>query len=400
MKIKHRLLLTHGLLIGLALIIVLINAIAYTGMRDNSETVNNLGRLRALSYNMGRIAGQIYIENNIDKKQAMQEKLSLNKNEFRSNLTALLEGEISNAMVVEKLQDIEVEWDGVFGPTYKKIIDHGTAYVDYNWLNQRIESFVEEIDQMAVDYSTYSDEKVYEALKINAMLIIILSIVAIYSLSTMHYRIRKPIDMLMSEMKEFSATEDGLTEKIYDIKVDEISEMGQYFNIMMFDQLTKVYNRRAGLAKLNNMVCVESKKHCKTSLCFIDINGLKEVNDILGHEKGDELIVSTAECIKKTVRDNDFVIRMGGDEFLIVLNGIGAKDAEKVWDRIKYCYEEINKTGNRPYIINVSHGIAQYDSNAKHIEGQDIEQLIKLADERMYEEKRYLKEVLKKPVVR
>ena len=76
---------------------------------------------------------------------------------------------------------------------------------------------------------------------------------------------------------------------------------------------------------------------------FIDINGLKEVNDYLGHEAGDELILSIVDIIKANIRDTDFVARLGGDEFLIIFNNTDEIGAENVWMRIHQGYERINE---------------------------------------------------------
>lgn len=154
----------------------------------------------------------------------------------------------------------------------------------------------------------------------------------------------------------------------------------------LYDTMTKVYNRRAGIEKLNKFFPIDERRSSPFSICFIDINGLKVVNDILGHKEGDELILEVVNIIKSTVRESDFIIRMGGDEFLIVFTGIDADGAESVWLRIKSNFEEVNLKEDRPYLISVSHGMACY-SNEKKLPLND---LMKIADEKMYGEKRII----------
>ncbi|MDZ7836864.1 MAG: GGDEF domain-containing protein [Actinomycetota bacterium] len=154
-----------------------------------------------------------------------------------------------------------------------------------------------------------------------------------------------------------------------------------------FDPLTKTFNRRAGIAKLNELFPTDERRHFLVSLCFIDINGLKEVNDTLGHKLGDELITSVADVIKETIRAQDFLVRLGGDEFLIVFNGIDTEMAEAIWQRIVQAYEQINQDDNRPYIISVSHGIVDFDNKQK----SHVDDLINAADEKMYNEKQSIK---------
>lgn len=154
-----------------------------------------------------------------------------------------------------------------------------------------------------------------------------------------------------------------------------------------YDTLTKAFNRRAGIAKLNELFPTDDRRHFLVSLCFIDINGLKEVNDTLGHKLGDELIKTVSDVIKATIRKNDFLVRLGGDEFLIVFNGIGIEMAENIWDRIVQTYETINHHENRAYLISASHGIVDYDNKQK----TQVDDLINAADEKMYHEKQIIK---------
>lgn len=154
-----------------------------------------------------------------------------------------------------------------------------------------------------------------------------------------------------------------------------------------YDALTKVYNRRAGINRLNEMFPVNDRRHFLVSICFMDVNGLKMVNDLLGHKMGDELIVTVVDVIKKMIRDNDFIIRMGGDEFLIVFDDLDIEGAEVVWDRIVETYERINDVEFRPYLISVSHGVVCQDNKEK----TSVDELIMQADEKMYKEKSVLK---------
>lgn len=163
-----------------------------------------------------------------------------------------------------------------------------------------------------------------------------------------------------------------------------------YFEIKFFSEyypLTKTFNRRAGYNKIQELTFKNDKRNSLFSLCFIDVNGLKQVNDNLGHEHGDDLLVTVSDIIRYNIRDNDFIIRQGGDEFIIVFNDINADKAEKIWKRINSEFQEINKTSDKQYLLSVSHGIVEYTSENK----RDIPTLIQLADDRMYQEKEVMK---------
>ncbi len=161
---------------------------------------------------------------------------------------------------------------------------------------------------------------------------------------------------------------------------DEITFFSQY------DEMTHVLNRRAGHARL--FKAYEGLKNVKMpmALCFIDINGLKSVNDQLGHEAGDELITTVIECIRSQTRAHDIIARFGGDEFIILFSGIDISIAEDIWLRILDSFNAINNQENRPYVISASHGIESiiYDSHVT------IDDIIHDADVKMYTEKRHL----------
>lgn len=163
----------------------------------------------------------------------------------------------------------------------------------------------------------------------------------------------------------------------------------RYFS--SFDVMTGTYNRRAGLDKLRRLHGGEGR--CPVTLCFIDVNGLKEVNDSLGHKAGDEVILSIVEAIRRHIREDDFVARLGGDEFLIVFEGLSPQACENVWARIVAELDAINASESRPYILSASHGVEPFPCGTNADTG--IDDAVHRADEKMYAEKRKLKQRLR-----
>ncbi len=399
MKIRNQLLLTHGLLVLLSLIIVIVNIAAYKGMSNDAFILNKAGKLRALSYNMGQIANRINSRETDSDTAGLRSNLELRLMEFESILRTLNErhgAALAHDQTLVDLDTLTRKWDDSFKPLYMRIIENGADDSVYRQINWSIDHYVNEINDMVTIYSTHAERKVVTALIINAGLIIVIILVTIYSFMTTNRRIQKPINLLMHELKELSYIDDELSQQLKSINANEIGEMTQYFNAMVYDQLTKVYNRRPGLSKLQRILSQDNRRCLDLSICFIDVNGLKEVNDALGHKFGDELITTTVESIKQEIRTEDFTVRMGGDEFMIILSGIGADDSEKVWKRINRRYEDINEKEGRPYLISISHGIVEYDNNQK----PGLESFINMADSKMYEEKKFIKEVLKFKAVR
>ena len=139
-----------------------------------------------------------------------------------------------------------------------------------------------------------------------------------------------------------------------------------------YDYLTGLLNRRACGEKLE-----EIKKENLPDYCIVqlDINGLKETNDTKGHEAGDELIIGTVECLRKSFENTDLIYRIGGDEFCVI--------AKSTADRTEECLKKMEITGSKwkgKYVdgISVSYGIASGE------EFDDIDSVLRAADQRMY----------------
>ena len=370
-------------------------------MENDANIINQAGKLRMLSYNMAQISNQMITVIDRDQHEILNSNLSLRIEDFDTTLMLLI-GNDKNSILVDhpqtilRLETILKEWREVFKPTYLSIVSNTSDKKSCEKINQEVDSYVNNINEIVASFSIYARWKITRAFILNGGLVLVIIAVTFYSFISTNKRIRKPMKLLMRELKELSLIDDEGLKRLKSINSDEISEMTEYFNELMYDQLTKTLNRRSGLSKLSRMLQYDNRRHIKLSLCFIDINGLKEVNDQLGHQFGDELIVSAVEGIKHEIREEDFIIRMGGDEFLIVFNGIDQEIAEKVWDRINNRYEQINIEEGRRYIISVSHGIVDFGS----YEISEVESLIKTADDKMYAEKKYIKEELKVKIIK
>jgi diguanylate cyclase (GGDEF)-like protein len=153
-----------------------------------------------------------------------------------------------------------------------------------------------------------------------------------------------------------------------------------------YDDMSGAYSRWAGEEFLQKKIDGHSK-NSPFSICFMDINGLKLVNDTFGHVTGDELILVISHIIIAQLRTGDILSRFGGDEFIIVMNG-DAEGSENQWQRIKTSIEKVNTEDSKPYVISVSHGISEYN------EEMNLEDLLHIADKKMYAEKFEIKQNL------
>jgi len=165
------------------------------------------------------------------------------------------------------------------------------------------------------------------------------------------------------------------------------------FNFSIFqsiadlDELTGVMNRQSGLRKLADLYKRSRVTGHNFVLCFIDVNNLKVVNDRFGHAEGDRMIRAIAQCVNSTLREGDFICRLGGDEFLVAFNHCMIEDAQKAWTRIGSELDRLNFSMEFEYRVSVSHGLVSYDDHKK----LSLKELIDLADEKMYEHKRKFK---------
>ncbi|WP_036226365.1 GGDEF domain-containing protein [Mesoaciditoga lauensis] len=152
-----------------------------------------------------------------------------------------------------------------------------------------------------------------------------------------------------------------------------------------YDELTGVYNRRTGLTILSEKMKSSQRSGEPLSICFVDINDLKHVNDKFGHAEGDKLIKTSVKIMLKNIRKSDVLCRMGGDEFLLIFPSCRIENAEKRWEKVKADLERENNSETHPYAIILSHGCAQYD----YKRSQD--EFVAQADVKMYEEKKRMK---------
>ncbi|MCH1627188.1 GGDEF domain-containing protein [Ferdinandcohnia quinoae] len=120
-----------------------------------------------------------------------------------------------------------------------------------------------------------------------------------------------------------------------------------------FDTLTGVMNRRSGMLLLEEKI--QGSYQQEFIVCYIDINGLKTVNDNFGHSAGDDLIKTSCEIINRNIDAGDVLFRMGGDEFIIVFSGKDREKVEEIWANIKQEFQSFNQSAQQPYELSASH---------------------------------------------
>lgn len=169
----------------------------------------------------------------------------------------------------------------------------------------------------------------------------------------------------------------GITREINELKQSE----QDFQRLATHDQLTSLPNRFLLMDRMNQAILNAKRTQGVFAVLFIDLNKFKLVNDKYGHEKGDQLLVEVALVLSSTVRRSDMVARYGGDEFVILLEGLKkAEDsvlvAKKIANLVRSYFEAMD------IAITISIGISLYPMHS-----EDVETLIHLADQAMYEAK-------------
>lgn len=142
------------------------------------------------------------------------------------------------------------------------------------------------------------------------------------------------------------------------------------------DQLTGLYNRKVLDKEINNLI----KQNVNFSIVIFDLDNFKKVNDTYGHLAGDRVLKEFAKVIKKVIRKTDIACRFGGEEILIILNGLSKEQAFLIAERIRKKLEESNITINGSSInVTVSGGIASYPDDANN-----LKELLHKADAALY----------------
>ncbi len=149
------------------------------------------------------------------------------------------------------------------------------------------------------------------------------------------------------------------------------------------DELTGLYNRRGFLLLAKQQVKIADRTKRGMLLLFADLDGMKRINDSLGHQEGDQALIDTANTFKETFREADIIGRIGGDEFAIIALETRKDIAQILIARLQENLNAHNAKGDRRHTLSISLGTARYDPESPC----SIDELLAMADNSMYEQK-------------
>lgn len=160
---------------------------------------------------------------------------------------------------------------------------------------------------------------------------------------------------------------------------------GQYDKAKFYsekDALTKAYNRRFIDKVFPKIRSLMERQRKKLAVFIIDINDFKKINDTYGHKAGDQVLMHISNVLAQNTRKTDFIARWGGDEFLILAPDIGDNGDQIVLERIEAKLQDLPEHWN----VGISVGVAIFPDEAA-----SLDELIQVADQKMYGSKSYQK---------
>lgn len=164
-------------------------------------------------------------------------------------------------------------------------------------------------------------------------------------------------------------------------EIEEQKRLMEYLS--NHDPLTGLANRRLFEDMGNKLLSLAARQGKSVSVMFMDLANFKHVNDIFGHNFGDEVLRLIGARLEKVVRQGDLVARFGGDEFVLVIYDCNEECAQKLAERIIEVVEEPLKVDEQSMRISAHIGVASYPKD-----GEDLNHLVRLADVAMYNAKR------------
>jgi diguanylate cyclase (GGDEF)-like protein len=204
-----------------------------------------------------------------------------------------------------------------------------------------------------------------------------------------------PIIVMTGFIEEFSyddamdAGASDFIEKPFSVKeliarIEHAKMHERLYDISLHDELTGLYNRRGFFTLAEHLLKTAKRQQKGLFMLYCDLDGLKRINDALGHQKGDWALIDTSNILKETFRGSDIIARIGGDEFVVMPIETTGDNLEIVINRLQKAVEIDNAKSKREYKLSISTGTAYFDP----LSPCTIDELLSQADRGMYEQKR------------
>lgn len=182
--------------------------------------------------------------------------------------------------------------------------------------------------------------------------------------------------------------DSGEVVAIYDDVTEQKRMEEEIRALSITDPLTGLFNRRGFLALTEKQLKIADRTRKAPLLFYIDLDGMKWINDRLGHKEGDNAIMEAAAVLRETFRSADIIARMGGDEFAVLAVDMTEANSDIYLARLQDRVDRYNRRENRKFSLSLSVGFSRYDPENP----SSLDDLVAEADDRMYQDKQRKRE--------
>lgn len=300
-----------------------------------------------------------------------EEELRMRYDDLRISEVALRNSEERYRLALEGVNDAIWEWDLETGDFFASNKLYEITGYDFNGvvsLNE-FDKFIyhEDLEVFRRDFRAHIDEnsEFYKS----------------------EFRINKSDGSYLWVLSRGKALRDGdgkaikIAGSISDITIQKEAEEKIKF-MAFYDSLTKLPNRTLFMRKLDEEIEWAKRNNSNGAVFFIDLDNFKNINDTLGHNYGDKLLVYLSKKLKRLITSEDIICRLGGDEFLLIHACSDCVEMERYAKKLLDLFDNSFEIDNKEMYVTASIGIAIYPKD-----GEDSSEILKNADFAMYKAK-------------
>ena len=168
------------------------------------------------------------------------------------------------------------------------------------------------------------------------------------------------------------------------IRIKHVLQQERLRVLSITDELTGLLNRRGFFSLAEQQLRMARRKDQSGYIMYVDIDGMKDINDTLGHQEGDLALIDTAHLLRTTFRNSDIIARIGGDEFVVIPVESADPNLENITARLQKNVDRHNKSRQRKHVLSLSFGISRYGPGST----ESLDKLLTQADKLMLDQKK------------
>ncbi|MCE5286612.1 MAG: diguanylate cyclase [Pelosinus sp.] len=373
-QLRHRYLLALSIIALLLLISQVLIQYSLSEQLGDARVINIAGRQRMLSQRISKcvllLQGTLSPQERAAHKQELAESIAL----WRKSNHSLQYGDSGIGLLGRKSPTItamftrnQPHFEAMAQAAEKLLEDtlspaERQALVDLVMRQQAV--FLQGMDEIVFQYDAEARWKVIITKRLEVAIMLITG-----------------ITLLLEARFIFYPLETKLQKSLHDYQESQT----RLVRFACFDQLTGVYNRRHFLEEFQNKLLLAKQRQQIAVIAYLDLDGLKSVNDEYGHHEGDWYISCAATVMVQNMRERDIIGRLGGDEFAIVLENCSPEVAQATLQQMTLALQNKGKEYHKPYNMSFSAGIIAYNGE------EEVETLLQNADSIMYRQKQQRK---------